>query len=514
MEAQNKNYLDSSDAVMKEFLANARNSIVITPTADGFKEQGKTVIEVPATSDGVKKLTTELQNFDGKLCCRADIIMPLSSDSDRDRYYIDEIGRLKKMMAYRGMAIADYMPKGGSSPFFGCYRDSREALADPAKHDMFMEKIKGIKTPYEIFREEYGVYEGVYEDYYNRKEVKRYATGFYDLDVALNSGLKAGFICFGGLQSIGKTTFANQIAIQMAMEGHDVLFLSLEQTRDAIIHKMLSYYSYRLNPSMALTESDIDFKQDWKDFPKEKMDFVDSVYKEFLSSGYIEHLHVYHSRLTVEGIRESIEHYHSMEGKYPVVFVDYLQYIVMDDDKKTRRDNIDDELNELVDMSKEFDTPIILISALNRECTKQNYVTASGFKESGTIEYSADYLFGLQFSADAFDPNISSSSEYNDAEKKSRDEREIQKAKQKDIRNVELVVLKQRGGKIPEPIRFNYNAKFNFFEVDGLDHAWTHGDKELANAMVEEDNNGQTGLPFDESNTTTPQLVYDFGPDD
>jgi len=102
-------------------------------------------------------------------------------------------------------------------------------------------------------------------------------------------------------------------------------------------------------------------------------------------------------------------------------------------------------------MSRDFKLPVIAISSFNRE----NYntpVTMTAFKESGAIEYSSDVLMGLQLGGiwtreGKIDKNV-----------------DIYVAKNKDPRDIELVVLKNRNGKAGNAVAFSYRPRFNYFE--------------------------------------------------
>lgn len=69
----------------------------------------------------------------------------------------------------------------------------------------------------------------------------------------------------------------------------------------------------------------------------------------------------------------------------------------------------------------------------------------SAFKESGSIEYSADVLLGLQLEG-------TGEKEFN-----------IDKAKQKPVREIELKILKNRNGPVGETLHFAYRPQFNLF---------------------------------------------------
>ena len=67
------------------------------------------------------------------------------------------------------------------------------------------------------------------------------------------------------------------------------------------------------------------------------------------------------------------------------------------------------------------------------------------FKESGAIEYSSDVLIGLQLKG-AGEPDFN-----------------VDEAKSADVRDIELVILKNRSGKTGVKLDYKFYAKFNFF---------------------------------------------------
>ena len=102
----------------------------------------------------------------------------------------------------------------------------------------------------------------------------------------------------------------------------------------------------------------------------------------------------------------------------------------------------------LKQLARDESIAVLAISSLNRE----NYygkISMQAFKESGAIEYSSDILLGLQLQGTGtadFDVN---------------------EAKRKNPREVELHFLKNRNGVMSKPILFNYYPTFNFYkEID------------------------------------------------
>ena len=148
-------------------------------------------------------------------------------------------------------------------------------------------------------------------------------------------------------------------------------------------------------------------------------------------------------------IRENVEKHISVTGRRPVVVIDYLQILAPYDVRATDKQNTDQAVLELKRISRDCKLPILAISSFNRENYK-NAVGMQSFKESGAIEYSSDVLIGLQLEGagnDSFDATA---------------------AKRKNPRDIELVVLKNRNGRVGDKIKYQYYSMFNFFHEDGL----------------------------------------------
>ena len=65
-------------------------------------------------------------------------------------------------------------------------------------------------------------------------------TGFKNIDNTIGGFKKGELIVLGGRPGMGTTTFASQIAIQMAKQGTKVLYSSLDQSSEWMGNKMLS----------------------------------------------------------------------------------------------------------------------------------------------------------------------------------------------------------------------------------------------------------------------------------
>lgn len=291
-------------------------------------------------------------------------------------------------------------------------------------------------------------------------------TGYSTLDK--QQPFYPGLYCLGAISSLGKTTFAHQMADQIAAAGSNVLYFSLEQSHFELFSKSLSRGFYRTaheeeqrtkRVSSYPTPSSIDIRRGLTTAYPDKMAAQIDAYTQVVQ----DRLCIVDGSfsLTVEDIRKLTAAYVAQTKTAPVVVVDYLQIIAPSTingrvlDTKTSIDRI---VHTLKIMQTEFNLSVLLISSLNR----QNYMTPidfESFKESGGIEYTADVVWGLQLSV--------LNDELFAKEGKIKEKREkIREAKAAPVREIDLVCLKNRYGVSSYTLPFFYNPASDYFEPD------------------------------------------------
>lgn len=281
-------------------------------------------------------------------------------------------------------------------------------------------------------------------------------TGFKQLDEILDGGIREGLHVLGAISSLGKTTLVMQIADQIAQYGEDVLIFSLEMGTNELIAKSVSRLSLYgaledgKPTDNAKSTNDILTGSKHADYSDYETNLIeDSIikYSEYSENIYIHEGEQVTSALTVDGITRK---HKEVTGKTPIVIIDYLQILEPIDQHATEKMNTDKSVKILKQLSRDLETTVIAISSFNR----MNYntpVSMVSFKESGGIEYSADLVLGLQFSA------------FSDS---SVDNKEIDfdEEKEKEPRKVELKILKNRNGRTGKSVHFDYYAEYNMYE--------------------------------------------------
>lgn len=283
--------------------------------------------------------------------------------------------------------------------------------------------------------------------------VKPIPTGFKLLDETLNGGIKQGLYAIGAISSLGKTTLVHQIADNLALDGHDVLFFSLEMDRFQMLSKSLSRLSYQIaeeegrnTDKFALCHSDIVQAYKLKGKQVEMLDKAVETYK----ANYARNIRYEYGAKSGEEIARVVDNHIKYTEKKPIVIVDFLQYV-----KGTKQDArmaTNENVAILKDLVVKHGIPVILISSFNRSSYKTQ-ASMESFKESGEIEYISDVLIGLQLK--------DCQGEGNDIQI------EIDKAKAEPVRSVELKLLKQRDGIATKTINFEYKPRFNYFKEIG-----------------------------------------------
>jgi len=302
-------------------------------------------------------------------------------------------------------------------------RDARYKLTDFAKIDTWE---KNIRT--------------------GRKAI---STGWQSLDQVLDGGLYEGLYVLPGTPSTGKTAFAMQMAFQIAQQHKDVLYISMEMSEEELYERHISRISYQLfwhdekNQHKAKTVHSI--IQEGATVPQAREIFkkVAPYLRTECSVG----------TLDADDIRKIVEIYEYELNSLPVVFIDYLQILKAHDPHMTDKQAVDYNVLRLKQLSRDFKIPVVILSSMNR-MSYSDIISMAALKESGAIEYTADVCIGLQL-ANMEQIKIGTST--------GKAEKTIRQMKGKTERDMEIVILKNRNGKIGDELQFKYYAMFHHF---------------------------------------------------
>ena len=277
---------------------------------------------------------------------------------------------------------------------------------------------------------------------------KRYPTGYQRLDEALDGGFVPGVHYIGAISSLGKSTFALQLADQMASRRINAVYVSLEMSREDIVAKLVSMHTFTdVGERQAKTATELTSTklvsytaEDWATVHEA----VGAI------AEHAEYITIKDARargMNVDQISKYIQDYYRAYNVAPVLIVDYLQILDPAEgmNRYTDKQVVDYNVAEFRTLAAEYDIPVIIISSFNRDSYDLS-VSLKSFKESGNIEYSSDTLIGLQLQGIG-SPDF-----------------DVDKAKAAPVRKVELVILKQRYGRSGIKIGYDFYTYYNYFE--------------------------------------------------
>lgn len=202
-------------------------------------------------------------------------------------------------------------------------------------------------------------------------------TGYHDLDLLLQR--LEGLVVLAAKTSMGKTSFALNVMLNVLNEGKSVVFFSLEQPKEQIFERMLSI------------QGDIpleDIKMGIADVPvtlRNKMD------------GLFEFFHIDDTANVPNSYITSVSRQKKFEwGNVGLIVVDYLHIMKLND--KQMVEALGDAVKELRALGKELEAPVLLLAQLKREDPTQKKgkrPDLADLRSSGEIEQSADQVIFL-----------------------------------------------------------------------------------------------------------------------
>ena len=283
-------------------------------------------------------------------------------------------------------------------------------------------------------------------------------TGFSNIDRYLT--LYPGLACLTGSTSLGKTSFAVQLCDQLVDRGETVLYFTLEQLPIEIITKSLARRVFLKDDDSPIDNIKI------KNGVTTRV--LESVKKEYVEVS--KRFHIIESDFTITAgqIDFYVRKFIQDTGVKPIVVVDYLQLISAPEGRKyDDRERIDDAVKKLKLMSRQNELFVLMISNMSR-ATYRERIGEDSFKESGLIEYTCDYLFGLQLAIledDSFFTKQGSRGGEKETQK-SEKQNLIDQASEAIPKEVVFKSLKNRNGKKTWKAFFKYRPDYDFFEVD------------------------------------------------
>ncbi len=252
-------------------------------------------------------------------------------------------------------------------------------------------------------------------------------TGYNDFD-EMTSGLQSSdLVIIAGRPSMGKTTFAMNIAEHVAIKSQaPVLIFSMEMPGEALVMRLLSSLC-RIDQLRIRTGKLSD--EDWP-----RISSTVSMLAE--AKLYIDDT----PALSPAEMRARARRLTKEHGQLGLIVVDYLQLMQVPGNSENRTAEISEISRSLKGLAKELKVPVIALSQLNRglEQRADKRPIMSDLRESGAIEQDADLIVFI------YRDEV-----YNDASP--------------DKGTAEIIIAKQRNGPIGK-FRLTFLGQYTCFE--------------------------------------------------
>ncbi|MFC1957636.1 replicative DNA helicase [Chloroflexota bacterium] len=205
-------------------------------------------------------------------------------------------------------------------------------------------------------------------------------SGFVGLDELLGGFQHSDLVIIGGRPSMGKTSFALNIARNAAMEqGACVAMFSLEMARDSLVWRLLS-------SETGVNLSRIRLGRHTEEEEKRIMD----------ATGKLSEVSIYiddSPQLRVIEMRSKARRLYFEHG-IDLIIVDYMQLMQGDGRIENRVQEVSYISRSLKALARELNVPVLAVSQLSRasEFRSSHTPQLSDLRESGSIEQDADVV--------------------------------------------------------------------------------------------------------------------------
>ncbi len=224
----------------------------------------------------------------------------------------------------------------------------------------------------------------------NRKDYLGIKTGYRLLDYHLTGLGRSDLLILAARPGVGKTSFALNIAMNVAKQDIPVMIFSLEMTKDQLAGRLLS--AEAMADSRIFRTGDIK-PEDWEGLTEASE--VISQYPVFLDDSSAIGITEMKSKI------RAINREANATGAKPIglVIIDYLQLMHSARRVENRVQEISEITRNLKIMAKDLNLPVMALSQLSRSIEKggaDRRPMLSDLRDSGSIEQDADVVMFLQ----------------------------------------------------------------------------------------------------------------------
>lgn len=216
----------------------------------------------------------------------------------------------------------------------------------------------------------------------NKGEITGVGSGFIDLDAKTSGFQKGDMVLIAARPSMGKTTFALNIAEHAALrEGKSVVIFSLEMSKEQLAYKLLCSEA---NVDMLKLRTGALDDKDWENIAR--------------ATGPLSKAKIYIDDTAGVSVMEMRSKCRRLKVEYGIdlILIDYLQ-LMSGSSSESRQQEVSEISRSIKALAKEMECPVIALSQLSRapEQRADHRPMLSDLRESGSIEQDADLVMFL-----------------------------------------------------------------------------------------------------------------------
>lgn len=260
--------------------------------------------------------------------------------------------------------------------------DDLENVLDDVEQKVFAISQRSISQKFSAVKDELGAaYERIEKLHRGEGLIRGVPTGFKDVDNILSGFQRSDLVILGARPSLGKTSFALDIARHVAMKQKEpVGFFSLEMSREQVVDRLISAEAqvplWKLRTGRLSDKTDFELIQHALDTLSRAPFFIDDTPSPNI--------------LQMRSMARRLQSEHGLS----LLVVDYLQLIM----PRTNSDNMVQQITEisrgLKGLARELNVPVLALSQLSRAVDQREIKVPrlSDLRESGSIEQDADVV--------------------------------------------------------------------------------------------------------------------------
>lgn len=228
------------------------------------------------------------------------------------------------------------------------------------------------------------IYDNYLKNLYESNKDMGVKSGLTKIDEAIGNFRKGRLITIFARSGVGKSVFSIQIAKNMALRGHNVIYGSAEMSEDEVLNRM------------AASEFSINNNKFEKDLLTDEEKDKVSTFCANLSNNML----YISTETNIDRFINEIKVY-KLKNKLDVVFLDYINKYV---DSKSSAFKLTERIGEITSRLKtlaiEENICIVIVAQANRSVDKNNgevyeILTEADIQDSARIEQDSDQIIGL-----------------------------------------------------------------------------------------------------------------------